>query len=106
MSQLTILKNLLGNPPQSDNVLQFYLDDASNIICDIRNSNTVEDKYLTAQIKIAIELYNKRGVEGQTGHNENGISRSYERADVSDSLISQITPVVKTPFSHVRMVNI
>ena len=104
MPQLSTLKALLGNPVESDEVLQFYLDNASEIICDLRNSNVVEEKYLTTQIKIAIELYAKRGAEGQVGHAENGINRSYEKADVSESLLRHINPMVKTPFSDVRIV--
>lgn len=104
MSQLSTLKSLLGNPPENDVVLQFYLDNASEIICDIRNSHIVEDKYLTTQVKMAIELFSKRGAEGQTGHGENGISRSYEKGDVSESLLRQVIPMVKTPFSDVRIV--
>ena len=102
MSQLIKLKSLLGNPSEDDVVLQFYLDRASDIICDIRNSNAVEDKYLNTQLSIAIELFNKRGAEGQTRHDEHGISRTYERSDISKSLLSTIVPVVKTPHSTVR----
>lgn len=102
--QLQKLKSLLGNPSSEDDLLQFYLDNASDIICDIRNSNIVENKYLTTQIKMAIEMYNKRGVEGQSSHSENGISRTYERADISHSLIREITPVAKTPFSKIRVI--
>lgn len=104
MTQLELLKSLLGSTPESDAVLEFYLDNAKDIICDIRNTDIVESKYLTTQIKIAIELYNKRGAEGQTAHSENGISRTYEKSDVSSSLLSQITPMVKTPFSSTRIV--
>lgn len=104
MSQLTTLKALLGTSSESDVVLQFYLDDAEAIICDIRNSESVEPQYETHQIKIAIELYNKRGVEGQSAHGENGISRSYERADVSSSLLCQITPMVKAPNTPKRVI--
>lgn len=104
MSQLLTLKELLKNPQESDSVLQFYLDNASDIICDIRNTNVVEPKYLTTQIKIAIELYNKQGAEGQVAHSENGINRAYEVADVSLSLLSTITPFVKTPYSSTRVI--
>lgn len=104
MSQLEKLKLLLGNPEESDAVLEFYLENAKDIICDIRFSVDVEPKYLTQQIKIAIELYNKRGAEGQASHGENGIMRTYEKADVSPSLLSQITPMAKTPFSKIRVV--
>lgn len=104
MSQLTTLKSLLGQVNESDEVLEFYLDNAKNIICSLRNTTDVESQYYTTQIKIAIELYNKRGAEGQVSHSENGISRSYENSDVSASLISQITPVARTPFSTIKVV--
>ena len=103
MSQLSIFKSLIGTPTESDDVLQFYLDCASDIICDIRNSDIVETQYVNTQIKIAVELYNKRGVEGQTGHAENGITRTYEKSDVSPSLLAQITPIARTPFSTQRI---
>ena len=106
MEQLALLKSLLGNPSESDDVLQFYLDNASDIICDIRNSNVVENKYKSTQIKIAIEMYSKRGAEGQISHSENGITRMYEKSDISPSLINNITPILKTPFSTVRVVNV
>ena len=106
MSQLSTYKALLGNPSDPDEVLQFYLDSAAAIICDIRNANEVETAYLTHQIKIAVELYSKRGAEGETAHGENGISRSYEKADISPSLLCQITPMARTPYSSTRVVNI
>ena len=104
MTQLERLKALIGNPAESDAVLEFYLENDKDIICDIRFSIDVEQKYLTQQIKIALELYNKRGAEGQASHGENGIMRTYEKADVSPSLLAQITPIAKTPFSQIRVV--
>jgi hypothetical protein len=84
--------------------LEFYLDNAKDIICELRNSDEVETQYLNLQVKIALEMVAKRGAEGQVGHSENGISRSYESADVSPSLLSQLTPFIKTPFSVTRTV--
>ena len=54
---------------------------------------TVTSAYEHIQIQIALELYAKMGAEGQTGHSENGVSRSYEAADVSPSLLKRILPV-------------
>lgn len=102
--QLQRLKKLVGNPNNEDEILQFCLDNASDIICEIRNSDKVESQYLTRQLNIAIEIYNKRGAEGQTSHNENGLARTYESGDISDSVINKITPVVKTPLSKVRVI--
>lgn len=102
--QLQRLKKLVGNPNNEDEILQFCLDNASDIICEIRNSDKVESQYLTRQLNIAIEIYNKRGAEGQTSHDENGLARTYESGDISDSVINKITPVVKTPLSKVRVI--
>ena len=45
-------------------------------------------------ISAAVELYNKIGIEGQSGHAENGISRSYSSDGLSNFLIRQIIPDV------------
>lgn len=104
MTQLELLKMLLGNPDIDDGVLQWCLDSASDIICDIRHSDTVEGQYLRLQVKIAIEIFNKMGAEGQVEHKEGDIVRKYEKGDISDSLIAKITPVVRTPFSTQRVI--
>lgn len=52
----------------------------------------VPARYDTLQCEIAAYLLNKRGAEGQTSHSENGISRSYENADVPASMLKSITP--------------
>lgn len=105
MNQLEKLKLLL-NEQENDDLLQLYLDDAKNIICELRYTDEVEPQYLTTQLKIAMEMYSKAGAEGQLSHSENGISRNYESADISPSLLSNITPFVRTPFSKRRIVDI
>ncbi len=52
----------------------------------------IEPKYKDLQIRIAIEMYNKWGAEGQLSHSENGIARSYASAGVSEELLREITP--------------
>lgn len=103
MNQLEKLKRLL-NEQENDELLELYLEDAKNIICELRYTYEVEPQYLSTQLKIAMELYSKSGAEGQTSHSENGISRTYEVADISPSLLSNITPFVRTPFSKRRVV--
>lgn len=104
MTQLEKLKSLVGEPLPSDAILQFYLDNAKDIICELRNSSDVELKYQNIQLAIALELISKIGAEGQTSHSENGISRTYESADISPSLLSKITPMARTPFSTTRVI--
>lgn len=55
---------------------------------------TVPKQYEHIQLQIALELFAKRGAEGQTEHDENGIGRKYESANVSYSLLRRITPIV------------
>ncbi len=52
----------------------------------------IEDRYKDLQIRIAVEMFSKRGAEGETAHSENGISRTYASANVSEDLLKEITP--------------
>ena len=54
----------------------------------------IEDRYKDLQIRIATEMFNKRGAEGETAHSENGVSRTYASANVSEDLLKEITPRV------------
>ena len=54
----------------------------------------VPQRYKTKQVEIAVYLYNKQGAEGQIAHSENGISRTYESADVPESMLRGIAPFV------------
>ena len=54
----------------------------------------VPSAYALLQCEIAVELWAKRGAEGQTSHTENGISRGWESAGVSSCLLRRITPMV------------
>ena len=92
---LAKLKAMTGE--QTEEVLSTYLDLAGNKI--LRKAypyddtqTTVPEKYHYTQLEVAAYLLNKRGAEGETAHNENGISRSYESATVPDSMLKHITP--------------
>ena len=95
--KLTQLKAMVGSA-DSDDVLLAYLNIAG---CKIINraypygtdETEVPSRYDFLQCEIAAYLLNKRGAEGQTSHSENGISRSYESADVPVSLLGAVTPM-------------
>lgn len=81
----------------NDSVLSTYLTVAGNKICRRaypydKTVSEVPSLYDVLHVEIAAYLLNKRGAEGETAHNENGISRSYEDGDVPSSLMRQITP--------------
>lgn len=52
----------------------------------------VPSQYDSLQVEIAAYMIQKRGAEGELSHSENGISRTYENADVPETLISLVTP--------------
>lgn len=96
--KLTLLKAMVGGS-DTDDVLFAYLDIAGWKIINRAYPYGTDDAQVPArydflQCEIAAYLMNKRGAEGQTGHSENGISRSYESADVPESMLGAITPMV------------
>jgi hypothetical protein len=81
----------------SDEELEDILESAKAVILSRRfpfgdYPEDIEPRYKDLQIRIAVEMFNKRGAEGETSHSENGISRSYASANVSEDLLREITP--------------
>ena len=83
----------------TDNELEDILESAKAVILSRRfpfgeQPTEIEPRYNDLQIRIAVEMFNKRGAEGETAHSENGVSRSYSSASVSEELLREITPKV------------
>ena len=81
----------------TDVELEDILESAKAVILSRRfpfgeQPTEIEDKYKDLQIRIAVEMFNKRGAEGETAHSENGVSRTYASANVSEDLLKEITP--------------
>ena len=55
----------------------------------------VPDRYVMAQLNIAVYLLNKRGAEGEVQHIENGIHRNYGSSDIPDGMLKDIVPLCK-----------
>lgn len=94
--KLIALKAIVGNN-DSDEVLSTYLTLAGGkILAKAYPYNSevseVPAQYHYLQIEIAAYMLNKRGAEGQTSHSENGISRTYENADVPSSMLKSVVP--------------
>lgn len=68
-------------------LLGVYLQKAKSMILNKRFpfgylvEQEVEAQYEQLQIELAICLFNERGAEGQSSHNENGVSRSWRSKD-------------------------
>ena len=96
MTQLERLKIRITEKVNDDE-LEDILESAKAVILSRRfpfgeQPPDIEDKYKDLQIRIAVEMFNKRGAEGETAHSENGVSRSYASASVSEDLLREITP--------------
>lgn len=102
VEKLTLLRVMVGQPNAgdwSDDVLISYLAIAGRKIINraYPYDDTVTEvprRYGYLQCDIAAYLLNKRGAEGQVAHTENGIIRSYESADVPESMLGEVTPHV------------
>ena len=104
VEKLSLLRVMVGLPNTdenwSDEVLTSYLKIAGDKI--IKRAYPYDDtvtevprRYGVLQCEIAQYLLNKRGAEGQTGHSENGVNRTYESADVPESLMREVIPHVE-----------
>lgn len=96
LEKLTMLKSMSGYD-ESESVLSTYLKIAGSKI--LRKAypfdntiQTVPPEYEVLQCEIALFLLNKRGAEGQTAHSENGVSRTYESADIPASMLRNVIP--------------
>lgn len=81
----------------SEDIVKSYLAIAGDVILNraYPYDDTVTEvprRYGYKQCEIAVFLLNKRGAEGEVSHSENGISRTYESADVPESMLRDIIP--------------
>ena len=80
---------------ENDDVLDSLLSSAGSLVLNrmypfgYAEDMRVPTRYEEIQIQLAVELYTQRGAEGQTGHGENGISRSWPE---KNRLLSMIVP--------------
>lgn len=55
----------------------------------------VEERYRDLQYRVALDLFNKAGAEGEKAHSENGVGRTYESSWISEQLLSEVTPLAR-----------
>lgn len=97
--KITRLAGLISPDTADTELLSVLVEQAEGIVLNRRypfgppKEATIPAQYEHIQLQIALELFAKMGAEGQTSHNENGVNRSYESADVSPSLLRRIIPV-------------
>lgn len=91
---------LLGDDAPASAVISAYLDSAESAILNriypfgIPDGAMLPTRYDLLQCDLAVRYISRRGAEGQTSHDENGISRNYGTVNDED-LLSVVTPFVK-----------
>ena len=101
LTQLQKLKIWLDVPEEDtskDKKLLLMLDRAADKIKQKRNwafDQPMEKRWNELQIQVALFMWNKQGAEGETEHNENGVTRKYENADIPASLLNDVTPLAE-----------
>lgn len=112
MTNFERIKRRIPDEPD-EGLLKEMLDSAKNVILGRRfpygdwptifvededgnhvEVTVVEPRYQDLQIRIAEDMYNRLGAQGQLSHSENGISRSWGAEWVSEQLLQEITPMV------------
>ena len=98
--KVILVQKLSGENDQD--IISAYLKIAEQKICRRAypfddTKTTVPEKYDHLHIEATIYLLNKRGGEGETLHTENGITRSYETADLPSTMMAEIIPMVGIP---------
>lgn len=92
MTQLEKLKIRLGiskTDTSKDDLLNMFLEDASNEILDYTNRDTILTKMEGLQRELVITYYNRQGSEGESSRSEGGISVSYS-TEIPESIKSRL----------------
>lgn len=99
------LQALMANDAAGAEVLEPFVQEAGYIVLGrlypfgYEDGMEVPARYEHIQVRIALELYSRRGAEGETSHTENGVQRVYETGELSASLLKQITPLCASVLS-------
>lgn len=81
--KLTMLKIMISPDTDTDDVLTAMLALSQSLILNkmypfgFEDGTTVPSMYEHVQLELAVELYTRRGAEGQASHTENGITRTW-----------------------------
>lgn len=92
---------VLNDPAATDAVVTVYLSIAANKMLERlypydtdKGESDIPDRYATLQCELSARLFLRRGSEGETSHEENGVNRAYATVDDED-ILCRITPFAK-----------
>ena len=100
--KLAALRVAISPDTETDEVLSSLLAQAEALVLNrmypfgCPDGTAVPGRYEQIQVQLAVELYTKRGAEGQTSHTENGTTRIWGG---ESALLKRIVPHVGSVMS-------
>ncbi len=100
--KILMVKALVMNDSQAtDAVCSVYLSLAASKMLErlypydtTKGAGDLPGRYDTLQCELASRLFLRRGSEGESNHEENGVNRTYGTVDDED-ILSRLTPFAK-----------
>lgn len=97
-----MVKTLVENDSQAtDDVVTVYLTLARNAMLErlfpydtTKDAGDVPTRYDTLQCELAARYFLRRGGQGETNHEENGVNRNWDSVDDAD-ILQRLTPFAK-----------
>ena len=93
--KIEALQDLISPDTDTEEVLGAMISAAESLILNrmypfgYPDDTVVPKRYEQIQLQLAVELYSKRGAEGQSSHSENGVSRTWVE---TSPLLKRIMP--------------
>jgi hypothetical protein len=100
--KIAMIRALVDNDPTaSDDLIKVYLRLAIGKMMErlypfdaTKEESDIPERYETIECELAARLFLRRGGEGESNHEENGVNRTYASVDDED-LLSRLTPFAK-----------
>ena len=75
---------------EADMLLNDLIEDAGRFICAYTMRDEVPEALAGVQVELAAIFYNRMGIEGETVHNEGGVSRTVK--GLPEDIAAQLKP--------------
>ena len=100
--KILMVKTLVESDPEAtDEAVAVYLNLACNTMLERlypydsqKEAADLPSRYDTIQCELAARYFLRRGGQGETNHEENGINRTYASVD-DDDILKRLTPFAK-----------